>query len=256
MLQIILSLSLITILSSCGQNKDLMVTNEINSKINEENLLKIKALNQKSNFKIALLSNIIEDIGSLQSSIDFINNSKYDFVIVNGNISNNGFKYEFEEVITILNRLNVPYLTVAGDKDLGSGGLDLYRTIFGSENYTLNINNKAFIFYNNNNWETQIDAPNVSWIEEQLKAYRGSEIYLISNCSFKNVSRFSDAQIQKVESIITKYKVKYVLNNSDSDKSFNQFEELAVDSISTGSILEIDIADTKSSHRYVNYKSI
>lgn len=64
-----------------------------------------------------MLSNIIDDLDGLQSSIAYINKMDYDFVIVNGNISNNGFRYEFEDSIKILNRLNVPFLTVTGDRE-------------------------------------------------------------------------------------------------------------------------------------------
>lgn len=78
---------------------------------------------------------------------------------------------------------------------------------------------------------------------------------MISNCSFKNLSRFTDTQISQFESMMSKYKVKYVLNNSSEVSRLSDFEELAVDSITSGNILELDIRDTKSTHRYVNYKA-
>jgi 3',5'-cyclic-AMP phosphodiesterase len=90
-----------------------------------------------------------------------------DFVIVNGDIADHGYLKEFELFHEKMKKLNVPYLTVIGNHDYRSNGLDIYKEMYGEPNKSFTFNNNQFILFDDVFWESN-KTPDMDWLEDEL----------------------------------------------------------------------------------------
>lgn len=119
-------------------------------------------------FKIAVLSDPHYHYGKLEDAIVHINrNQEYSFVIVTGDLSENGLKQEFIFFHQIMAGLKVPYLTVIGNHDYLSNGEKVYGQMFGPNNYTFVFNNVKFVMFDNTTIESEQD-PDMAWLAASL----------------------------------------------------------------------------------------
>lgn len=119
-------------------------------------------------FKVALISDSHYHFEELEAAINHINQRiDISFIIVTGDISENGLQKEFELFHTRMVRARVPYLTVIGNHDHLSNGAEVYKQMFGPLNYTFTFHNTKFIMWDNVAWESR-KAPDWSWFKNQL----------------------------------------------------------------------------------------
>lgn len=169
----LLFFSFILIFLSCENLFDYSVYNadvkEAYKETTKKNLDKIEQLQSStSNFKFAVITDTHYFYDNLKKVINKINeDDEILFVIVTGDITEQGVLKEFEIFYDILQSLEKPYLTVIGNHEyLSNGGL-IYNRMFGDFNYTLNFNNNKFIFFDNVVWESN-KTPDFNWLSNQL----------------------------------------------------------------------------------------
>ncbi|MGC1240809.1 MAG: metallophosphoesterase [Chryseosolibacter sp.] len=138
--------------------------------ITEQNLELISQRNAgaRNAFKVALLSDTHYHFDKLDDAVSDINNKGYfDFVIVTGDIADNGLKQEFVFFHESMKKLNIPYLTVIGNHDYLSNGEEVYGEMFGAYNYTFIFNRVKFVMFDNVRWESE-KVPDFKWLETEL----------------------------------------------------------------------------------------
>lgn len=120
-------------------------------------------------FKIALLSDPHYHFNELHEALMHIN-KKDDiaFVIVAGDLTENGLMQEFIYFHQIMSELNIPYLTVIGNHDYLSNGDKIYGQMFGANNYTFEFNNVKFVLFDNVCWESNKE-PDLTWFAGELE---------------------------------------------------------------------------------------
>jgi predicted phosphodiesterase len=137
----------------------------------EKNLQKIALLDSvttDSIFHVAVISDAHFHLNSLRDAISDINSKgDFSFVIVVGDITENGLQKEFELFHSIMNNSKQPYLTVIGNHDYLSNGEVVYQQIFGPVNYSFTFQNVKFVMWDNILWESN-KTPDWEWLKQAL----------------------------------------------------------------------------------------
>lgn len=93
-----------------------------------------------------------------------------DFVIHGGNISDFGLTREFMWMRDIMSGLEAPYVALLGNHDCLANGVEVYRKVFGEENFSFLAGSTKFVCLNTNALEFghSRPAPDLQFIENQL----------------------------------------------------------------------------------------
>jgi predicted phosphodiesterase len=138
--------------------------------LTKKNLLRIAQADSAydSVFSIALLSDVHYHFNNLADALADINRrTDVAFIIVNGDITENGLQKEFELFHNLMLRANRPYLTVIGNHDHLSNGAAVYEQMFGSRNYHFIFNDIKFVMWDNVRWESNA-TPDWNWFRHEL----------------------------------------------------------------------------------------
>lgn len=94
---------------------------------------------------------------------DFVRNvnsrNDIDFVIHGGDVSDFGLTREFIWARDIMNKLNVPYVTLIGNHDVLGNGKAVFEEIFGADNFAFIAGETKFICLNTNALEYDYSHP-------------------------------------------------------------------------------------------------
>lgn len=138
----------------------------------QKNLQRIAALDTTGSppFKIALISDPHYHYDKLKDALTDIN-SKSDiaFIIVTGDLTENGLQKEFELFHRFMADSRKPYVTVIGNHDYLSNGGKIYQQMFGPLNYSFTFQNVKFVMWDNVLWESN-KVPDWNWFEHSIAA--------------------------------------------------------------------------------------
>ena len=119
-------------------------------------------------FKIALLADSHYFFEELQEAISHINERRdLDFIIVVGDIADNGLQEEFESFYNIMALSRLPYLTVIGNHDYLSNGAKVYQHMFGPLNYSFTYRGVKFVMWDDVVWESP-EPPDWQWFKDEI----------------------------------------------------------------------------------------
>jgi len=166
-----------------------------------------------ADYKIAFISdthNYYDDLTDLVKALN--RNGPYAFVIVAGDITNEGLREEYLKTEEILGKINVPHLVVIGNHDLLSNGEKIYDKLFGQMDFTFTYRNLTFVFANNNNWESGGAIPDLEFIESSLAGAATPDKILVTHVSPDDDERFTEEEVQKLETIVSSQGVNYLFN--------------------------------------------
>jgi len=147
-----------------------------------------------SAFRFALLTdlhiakggNAVED---LQNAVDQINASNdIEFVLVTGDITEQGDKASLQKAKEILDRLKVKYYTIPGNHETkwSDSGVTAFGDIFNNERFRLDYKGFLFLGFNSGPLmrmaEGHIAPQDIRWLEEELKkAGREKPVFLVTH---------------------------------------------------------------------------
>lgn len=177
-----------------------------------------------ADYKIAFVSdthNYYDDLSDLVRAVN--RNGPYAFVIVAGDITNEGLREEFLKTEEILGKMTVPHIVVAGNHDLLSNGEKIYERLFGQMNFVFTYKTLSFVFFNNNNWESGGAVPDFEFIEDSLAAAPTAEKILVTHVSPDDGERFSDSDITRFETIAIAQGVSFIFNGHNHNPASSIF---------------------------------
>ena len=94
---------------------------------------------------------------------DFVDNINHlddiDFVIHGGDMTDFGLSREYEWMYDIMNKLNVPFVSLIGNHDVLGHGKDVYLEVFGDYNFSFISHRTRFICLNTNALEFDYATP-------------------------------------------------------------------------------------------------
>lgn len=140
----------------------------------EKNLEKIRRLDfGNETFKVALIADTHYHFNALFDAIrDMRRKGDFSFIIVVGDITENGLLKEFEVFHSIMATAGIPYLAVIGNHDYLSNGGGVYQEMYGAFNYSFIFNNVKFVVWDNVIWESRKEA-DYEWLEQALDRRSG-----------------------------------------------------------------------------------
>ncbi len=112
---------------------------------------------------------------SYKETTDFVENiyarNDIDFVFLNGDISDFGLLAEFDGILEIYSRLDVPFISVVGNHDLVANGRAVFERMFGPLNFTFTFGTTKFVCHDTNGREYDFNGstPNMAWLKDNLK---------------------------------------------------------------------------------------
>lgn len=111
--------------------------------------------------------------------------------------------------------MKYPYIVAQGNHDLLSNGDVIYKKMFGQENFSFEYKNAQFVVFNNNNWESAGQVPDIEWVKNVLVNSSRPVRILVAHVSPVDRDRFTDDQINAWESVMNTYGVNYFINGHD-----------------------------------------
>lgn len=246
---------------SCGKFvQSLYITNVENSKYNETNLKKIETLNSvgSSSFKIAVISDSHDYYSSLKKQIDYINAhaSEISFVLHTGDATNLGLATEWEMLDLFMSELKMPYILVIGNHDMLTNGEEIFKQMYGEElDFSFIFKQTKFVVFNNNNWESDGNAPDFNFLESELSSSTSTHLIVLGHVQPDDSDRYSNAEISRMKNIVSTNNVSYFLNGHNHNASAGEFGgavRLTVGASSKGKLLLISITDGGITHEYVS----
>jgi len=175
--------------------------------LDQKNMNTLMSINNENSaeVKFAVLADSHYNYHELDEALVNINKiDNIDFVIVNGDIADHGYLKEYELFHEKMKRLNIPYLTVIGNHDYRSNGIDIYKEMYGEPNKSFVFNNKLFILFDDIFWESNKN-PDMDWLEKELQK---SDQY--ENCFvFAHIPPYSDQFTEQKENDYEQFMDKY-----------------------------------------------
>lgn len=114
----------------------------------------------KEEIRFAVISDTQRWYDELEAAVKSINaRGNIDFVIHCGDMSDFGITKEFEWQRSVLQKLEVPYVALLGNHDCLGSGREVYRTMFGSENFSFVAGGVRFICLDTNALEYDFSQP-------------------------------------------------------------------------------------------------
>ena len=249
--------------NSCGEFRyspyELVIDNT-NYNAKNLNLILQKSVRESAKtdiFKIVVLSDTHDYYDGLEKQISYINKhrTEYDFVIITGDMSNVGLVEEFEATKKRLKKLTLPFITTVGNHDLLIDGRKIYKRVFGEDTYAFEYKNTKFILYNNNNWESPNNIPNIPWLEDQLIKNTSPNLIVLSHVAPNDKDRYSNDEIEYLKSIINFYNVNYYINGHNHNpgaSTFGNAVQLTAGASSKEVILEVKVTNFGVEHAFIN----
>lgn len=234
-----------------------------NKNLNERNLSRIftsTRMFQKPvnvDYKFLVISDTHDYYDGLQRQINYINSnaSKYDFLIITGDMSNVGLVSEFEETLKYLSKLKIPFLTTSGNHDLLIDGEAIYQRLFGDDTYSFIYRNTKFIIYNNNNWESSGVVPDYDWLDSELRTNNEENLIVLSHVPPNDKKRFSSTEIELMKNMMRENSVDYYINGHNHNPTgsiFGGATQVTVGASSKNVMLEVSVNSDGVSHAYIN----
>lgn len=260
----IFRLIILVFLSACGDLKYSPYVLDVDASLsNSKNLKRILKKNQLEGqskfieFKVAIISDTHDYYDGLEKQVRYINKNhySYDFVIVTGDMSNVGLVSEFEQTKSRLDRLKIPYLTTVGNHDLLIDGETVYGRMFGKDTYSFEYKNSKFILFNNNNWESSLNIPDLGWVESELISNSQPFQILLSHVAPDDRDRFTKSQISEWRDLVNRYGVNYYINghnHNPGEGSFGKAIHITAGSSSKEVLFELKVTNNGLSHAFIH----
>ncbi|PTN05949.1 calcineurin-like phosphoesterase family protein [Mangrovibacterium marinum] len=131
------------------------------TEVNAANIAKIELQdNQSDTLRFVLIGDSQRYYDETEDFVDNINQrNDIDFVIHAGDITDFGLSKEYEWMYDILDKLQVPFVTLIGNHDVIGHGKEVYLTVFGDYNFSFVSHRTRFICLNTNALEFDYSTP-------------------------------------------------------------------------------------------------
>lgn len=144
----------------------------------QDNLQRLKQIEAATSgqlaFNVAVMNDLHNNLSDIKTAVERINQrDDVAFVLILGDLTNQGLAVEFEWACKALADLKVPRFYVIGNHDSISFGKDIFLENFAPFDYAFTYKDVKFIIYNDNVYEFP-EAPDYAFLEKEA-AIQGGE---------------------------------------------------------------------------------
>lgn len=243
-------------LGSCKRNFQYSVleVRPYENDLNNKAIAAIKELPPKDTFSFLVISDTQIAYDELQDFVEHANGLSEDsiaFVLHGGDYTDYGANFEYNFYYDEIKKLKFPIVGTIGNHDMLGNGRYIYRKFLGSEEFTFEYGNTAFVVFNSNSREVAFDGsiPNLPWLEQTVNSLKQKKnIVYLSHISPQN-SDYDQRMAERHKNI--------VLEQSNSRLSLHGhthsyeyyeteggFKYVVVPTILKRSYVKVDVADT------------
>lgn len=128
---------------------------------NASNIPRIEvACADKDTIRFAVISDTQRWYDEMRDEVRSINaRADVDFVLHCGDLSDFGMTKEYEWQTNVLQKLRVPYVVLLGNHDCVGSGKEVYRSVFGTENFAFTAGFVRFVCLDTNALEYDFSSP-------------------------------------------------------------------------------------------------
>ena len=248
------------LLSACGEfiySPYILKTKNLKSNIKNIELIKNREVLFSDTYQIPIIGDSHNYYSNLIKQINYINRNKstIPFVIHVGDVTNFGLLLEWEMFYEIIKKLEVPFILVIGNHDLLLNGKEIYKQMFGDDlNFSLTFRQTKYIFYNNNNWESNGIVPDYKFLEKELELSDSRNFILSGHIQPDDRERFTKYEIDRLINLINSYNVKFHLNGHNHNYSAGHFGKsirLTAGSSSKGRLLILQVNNNENTYEFI-----
>jgi Icc protein len=139
--------------------------------LNQKNIQKIRALPPRESFRFILIGDsqrFYEEVDDFVASVNAMDDIA--FVVLAGDITDFGLNREYRWMADRLGKLKVPYIGVIGNHDMLANGREVYRQMFGEENFSFTYAGTRIVCLNTCSNERGFDGtiPDMPWLTRAL----------------------------------------------------------------------------------------
>ncbi|KZX10585.1 metallophosphoesterase family protein [Methanobrevibacter curvatus] len=116
--------------------------------------------------------------------VDEINNSKTDFIILTGDLTDNGYYSSFLKIKEYLNMFEAPLLSIPGNHDARNVGFKVFEDEIGERNWARKISDDEILIVGLDSSEPDLNNGNIGrfqqlWLEDLLQTTIDDSIFSI-----------------------------------------------------------------------------
>ena len=152
---------------------------------NIKNIERLQSKGQNDSFRFVVISDCQRFYEEMDEFVEKINRyPDISFVVLNGDMTDFGLRSEYQWMSERLQKLSFPFLVVIGNHDMLGNGRELYKQMFGPENFGFSYSGYKFIALNSNSREVGYNGslPDTSWLQQELSSTPSQEkIFVIAH---------------------------------------------------------------------------
>ena len=175
---------LLLILVGCGEvefSPNQKFDSDTPTDLNNKNIAKLYSQANDDTIRFVLTGDTQRAYSACKDMVTKINSIKgIDFVILDGDISDFGLYQEMEWINDIYSGIKQPYIGVLGNHDIAANGKDIFRRMYGNENFCFVYDSVKFVCYDSNRREYNYNGsvPDINWLSSETKPQNGVKNYV------------------------------------------------------------------------------
>lgn len=134
--------------------------------------ISVSASNEEKNtlFKVAIVSDIQQDFGNLEKTLDLIKESNYPCIFIIGDFTDYGDTEALTAVKDFIDSYGIEYYSIPGDHDIAASyDASNFKDVFGYNFHKIEIKDYTFLMLDNSPNYTLVDDSLMSWFKEDLE---------------------------------------------------------------------------------------
>lgn len=138
-----------------------------------KNIERLQSKAQSDSFRFVVISDTQRFYDEMDDFVEKIKGYQgISFVVLNGDMTDYGLRSEYLWMSDRLQKLAFPSFVVIGNHDMLGNGRELYRQMFGPENFSFNYSGYKFIVVNSNSREVGYNGslPDTTWLQQELSS--------------------------------------------------------------------------------------
>jgi predicted MPP superfamily phosphohydrolase len=146
--------------------------------LNSKSISSILSAPVKDSFNFLVITDSQRSYNDLDEFVQKANSySNISFVVLNGDITDFGLQTEYVWIAERMKKLSSPFLAVIGNHDMLGNGREIYKQMFGAENFSFSYSGYRFVLLNSNSREAKPGEalPDTTWLRKELMASPPSE---------------------------------------------------------------------------------
>lgn len=182
---LVLSIFLISCEKAFTYNANEVQIEEKDKNQNIKNLERLQSKEQKDSFCFVVISDTQRFYDELDDFVEKINSYlDISFLVLNGDMTDFGLRSEYLWISQRLQKLSFPSVVIIGNHDMLGNGRELYKQMYGRENFGFSFSNHKFIVLNSNSQEVGDNGslPDTTWLQQELSATPSEQkIFILSH---------------------------------------------------------------------------